>query len=86
MASAEFSKFADILSAYRFKWLLIREGGDEEKREEQQRNNRAALGQGPGFTSRDTYNIQLVFITANYIPLGFQIFCLKNDTMISGGF
>ena len=86
MATAEFSKFADILSAYRFKWLLIREGGDEEKREEQQRNNRAALGQGPGFTSRDTYNIQLVFITANYIPLGFQIFCLKNDTMISGGF
>ena len=31
-------------------------GGDAETTEEQSRNNSAALGQGPGSTSRDTHN------------------------------
>ena len=50
------------------------------------KNNSTALRQGPGSTSTDTYNVHLVFITAIHIPLGFQVFCLKNDTMISAVF
>ena len=50
------------------------------------KNNSRALRQGPGSTSTDTYNVHLVFITANHIPLGFHVFCLKNDRMISAVF
>ena len=36
--------------------FLIRERRGLETREEQSRNNSAAMGQGPGSASRDTYN------------------------------
>ena len=65
--------------------LLIRKGGDAETGEEQSRDNSAALGQGPGFSSRDTHNNNFEPFCRTKTPNKWKNYLMKHSSFQEGG-